>query len=122
MYQVTLRPYYDTVNQYYKHILEIYPKPNSGELANITKQVVAAPLSPFRKFSNGYSYSPCFYALLNPNNICEFLRVEEIPLLLSFLSKYHYAVDNKITRTMMDANTIVKDTLIFYIIETKKYE
>ncbi len=125
MYQVTLRPYYDNVNQYYKHLLEIYPKPNNGQLASITKHVVATPLSPFRNFSNGESYSSCFYALINPSNNntnYQFLGVEDIPILLNFLTKYNYAIDNKLTKTIMNANTIIKDTLIFYIIEIKKYD
>lgn len=119
MYQVTLRPYYDNVNQYYKHVLEISPSPPNGELADITKRVSAPNLSPFRQFSNSTYDTSCFYALMNPNNLCDFLGVEDIPLLLNFLNTYHYGIDNKITKVMMNANTIIKDTLIFYIIEIK---
>lgn len=121
MYQITARPYYDSINQCYKQILEIMPKPQGGPLCRITKRVSPAPLSPFRKFSDCDPYPSCFYALVNPCNSCGFLRVEDIPVLLNFLSQNGYQVDNKITRTMMNANTTIQNTLIFYVIETQKY-
>lgn len=119
MYQVNTRPYYDTINQCYKQILEIYPKP-CGPLSKIIKQVSPSPLSPFRQFSDCDPYPRCIYAIMNPENYCDFLRINELPLLLCFLTYNGYQIDNQITKIMMKANTEIKDTLLFYIIESKK--
>ena len=120
MYQVSLIPYYDAVYQCYKQILTIYPQP-SGGLAGITKQVAPPRLSPFRQNSWCSSYPQCFYAILNPQVPCDFLSVNELPLLIDFLSKEGYKIDNQLTKVMMKANSEIKETLLFYIIEIKNH-
>jgi hypothetical protein len=117
MYQVSVTPYYDSIYQCYRQILEIYPKP-SGSLANIIKQVQYYPPSPFRKFSDCEPRRSCIYAIMNPTNPCDFLRVDEITLLMCFLTENHFKIDNQITKTIMRANTEIKESLLFYIIET----
>lgn len=119
MFQVNTRPYYDTINQCYTQILEIYPKP-SGVLSTLIKQVSPVPLSSFRKFSDCDPYPRCIYAIMNPQNHLEFLRIDELSLLLCFLTNNGYKIDNQITKIMMKANTEIKNTLLFYIIESKK--
>jgi hypothetical protein len=121
MYQVSLRPYYDSIHQCYKQVVEIFPKP-TGALAQIIKQVKPLPLSPFRKFGDcDYaSQERCVYVILNPNNYCDFLTIEELPILLCFLSDNEYRIDNQITKIMMKSNTTIKETLLFYIIDSKK--
>lgn len=118
MFQVSVTPYYDSICQCYRQILEIYPKP-SRALANIVKQVQYNPPSPFRKFSDCEPRRTCIYAIMNPNYPCDFLRVDEIALLICFLTENGYKIDNQITKIMMRANTDVKESLLFYIIETK---
>jgi hypothetical protein len=114
MYQFSLKPYYDNVRQCYKQIITVFPKPE-GALARISKQLRPTQLSPFRNFSDCDPYPRCFYAITDPHNQCDLLRIEDIALLLNFLSRNGYVVDNQITKTLMRANTPLGETLLFYV-------
>jgi hypothetical protein len=114
MYQFSLKPYYDNVRQCYKQIITVFPKPE-GALMQITKQLRPTRLTTFRDFSDCDPYPQCFYAVTNPRNKCELLRVEDISLLLNFLTRKGYVIDNQITKIMMRANTTVGETLLFYV-------
>lgn len=109
-----LKPYYDNVNQCYKQIITVFPKPR-GALTRITKQLNPTRLSPFRTFSDCDPYPRCFYAVTDPHNRCDLLRIEDLPLLLNFLSRNGFTVNNQLTRTIMKANTPLGETLLFYV-------
>jgi hypothetical protein len=114
MYQFSLKPYYDNVRQCYKQIITVFPKPE-GKLANIAKQLHPTRITTFRDYSDCDPYPRCFYAVTDPRNRCDLLRVEDITLLLNFLAKNGYVVDNQITKTLMRANTPVGENLLFYV-------
>jgi hypothetical protein len=114
MYQFSLKPYYDSVRQCYKQIIAVDPKPR-GSLARITKQLQPTRLSPFRTFSECDHYPRCFYAVTHPRNSCDLLHIEELPILLNFLSRNDYTVDSQMTKIMMKANTPIGETLLFYV-------
>lgn len=116
MYQVCQIPYYDSVHQCYKQIITIHPQPQ-GALLQITRRIPPSKLSPFKHYSQCSIYPQCFYAVMNPTRPCDFLTVEELPLFFGFLSKEGYSIDNQLTKLMMKANTQIKNTLLFYIIE-----
>jgi hypothetical protein len=114
MYQLSIKPYYDSVCQGYKQIITIYPKP-PGILMTIIKQMTPSKLSPFRTFSQCDRTPSCFYAILNPLNKYDLLDIEELPLLLCFLTENGYTINNNITKIMMKSNTPIHETLLFYI-------
>ncbi len=126
MYQFSLKPYYDSVRQCYKQVITVFPKPD-GALARITKQLQPSRLSPFKNFSDCDPFPRCFYAVTYPNNQdsgqghrhgrggCELLRIEDIAVLLDFLARNGYNVDNRITKTLRAANTPLGETLLFYV-------
>jgi len=114
MYQLSLKPYYNSVNQCYTQLIVIYPKP-SGALLNIIKQVPPTNLSPFLKYSTCEPQPSCFYAILNPTRKCDFLYIDDLPLLLCFLTENDYKIDYNITKILMKSNTSIQDTLLFYI-------
>ena len=114
MYQFSLKPYYDNVRQCYKQIITVFPEP-SGPLKRITKRLQPTRLSTFRQFSDCHPYPTCFYAVTDPNNQCDFLRIEDIAVLLNFLSRNGYTVDYQMTKILMKANTPVGETLLFYV-------
>ena len=109
-----LKPYYDNVHQCYKQIITVFPKPR-GALANISKQLRDTRLSSFRKFSDCEPRPRCFYAITNPNNKCDLLQIDDLPLLLDFLSRNDYKINDQLTRTIMKANTPLGETLLFYV-------
>lgn len=114
MYQFSLKPYYDSITQCYKQIIVVSPKPNKP-LINITKKLAPSRLSPFREFSDCDPYPKCFYAILNPENMCDFLDINDLPILLCYLTDNGYQIQNQITKIMMKANTPIGETLLFYI-------
>jgi hypothetical protein len=114
MYQFMLKPYYDNVRQCYKQIITVFPKPR-GALVNISKQLTPTRLSTFRSFSDCDPYPRCFYAVTDPHNPCDLLRIEDLPLLLDFLSRNDYKINDQLTRTIMKANTPLGETLLFYV-------
>ena len=120
MYQVCQIPYYDSIYQCYKQIITIHPQPQRS-LIQITKRMMPSQLSPFKQYSQCCVYPQCFYAVMNPTRPCDFLTVEELPLFLDFLSKEGYSIDNQLTKLMMKANTQIKKSLLFYIIEINNY-
>ncbi len=114
MYQVSVKPYYDSICQGYRQLLVVYPKPK-GALLSIIKQLAPSKLSPFKQFSDCDPYPSCFYAILNPQNKCDFLRVDDIALLFCFLTENGYTINTQVTKIMMKAQTQIQDTLLFYI-------
>ena len=114
MYQVSLKPYYDSTCQIYRELIVVYPKPN-GMLLTIVKQLPPTKLSPFKQVSDGVCYPTCFYTIMNPLNLCEFLCVNDIALLFGFLNENGYHIDTQITKIMMKAKSPIQETLLFYI-------
>lgn len=114
MYQFELKPYYDSVRQCYKQIITVFPKPQ-GALAKITKQLSPTRLSPFKNFSDCDPYPRCFYAVVNPHNSCDLLRIQDLPLLFDFFNKNNYKIDTQVTKIMMKANTPIDKNLLFYV-------
>lgn len=120
MYQLLLKPYYDSVTQCYKQVISVSPEPR-GKLLEICKQLAPTRLSSFRSFSHCDSRQKCFFAILNPDTTNELLRIEDLPLLLNYLVNNGYTVDKNMTKIMQKANTPIQGTLLFYIIDTNKY-
>ena len=114
MYQFSLKPYYDNVRQCYKQIITVDPKPQ-GALVRITKQLQPTQITSFRTFSDCDPSPRCFYAITHPENSCELLRIEDLPILLNFLSINEYVVDSQMTKIMMKAKTPIGETLLFYV-------
>lgn len=114
MYQVSLKPYYDPICQGYRQLIVIYPKPK-GSLLSIIKQLAPSKLSPFKQFSDCDPYPQCFYAVLNPQNTCDYLRIEDISLFLCFLTENDYSINSQMTKILMKSSTTLKETLLFYI-------
>ena len=114
MYQLSLKPYYDSLSRCYKQIIVISPDPK-GILLSISKRVNPAPLTTFRSYSDCDRHQSCYYALLNPQNKCEFLNIHDLPILLDFLTENDFKIQNKLTKILQNANTPIGETLLFYI-------
>ena len=119
MYQLLLKPYYDSVTRCYKQVISISPEPK-GKLREISKRLAPSRLSTFRTFSHCDPQKKCFFAILNPNTQNELLHIEDLPLLLNYLVNNGYTVDKNITKIIQKANTPIQGRLLFYIIDTNK--
>ena len=116
MYQISVKPWYDSVCECYRQLIIVSPKPE-GALLGITKLLQPSRLSPFKTYLNCDSYPSCFYAFIDPNDNSKskYLTVDDLPILLSFLNSNGYVVDYQMTKIMQKAKTTIGETLLFYI-------
>lgn len=127
MYSLVGAPFYDERNQCYKKVIRINKFPlGPGPLQQIVKRVRSPRLSHFDVFSNncgsgsccGNSNAfnpPCIFVLCNPNAPHEFLTVDELPDLMTFLIDNGYKIDTSITKMLMKSNVKPSNDLICYI-------
>jgi hypothetical protein len=120
MYSLVGAPFYDERNQCYKKIIRINKFPQGpGPLQKIVKRVRSPRLSRFDVFSDRCGTNafnpPCIFVLCNPNAPHEFLTVDELPELMSFLLDNGYKIDTSITKMLMKSNVKPSNDLICYI-------
>lgn len=126
MYSLVGAPFYDERNQCYKKIIRINKFPQgSGPLQQIVKRVRSPRLSRFDVFSdncgsgsccNSNAFNPpCIFVICNPNAPHDFLTVDELPDLMSFLIDNGYKIDTSITKMLMKSNVKPSNDLICYI-------
>jgi len=114
MYQISIKPWYDSVCQCYRKLIVITSKP-SQPLLGISKLLQPSRLSPFRNLSDCDPYPSCFYAILNPNDKNNYLTIDDLSVLMTFLSNNGYQVNYQMTKLMQKAKTTIGETLLFYI-------
>ncbi len=113
MYQLTSEIYLDKRDKLYKKVVVISPPPQEKELQSITKLVNREKLSPFQERSNYCSQNQCFYGVLNPNKLCDFLCLDDLPILFNYLITSGFKINYDITKMLQDSN-IKKQNLICY--------
>lgn len=114
MYQISIKPWYDSVCECYRQLIVVSPKPTKP-LLGITKLLQPSRLSPFREFSDCDPYPSCFYAIFCPDDKSKYLTVDDLPLLMCFLNTNEYVVDYQMTKIMQKAKTTIGETLLFYV-------
>jgi hypothetical protein len=121
MYSLVGAPFYDERNQCYKKIIRINKFPSGpGPLQQIVKRVRSPRLSHFDTFSDNCRNSnafnpPCIFVICNPLSPHQFLTVDELPELMSFLIDNGYKIDTSITKMLMKSNVKPSNDLICYI-------
>ncbi len=120
MYSLVGAPFYDERNQCYKKIIRINKFPSGpGPLKQIVKRVRSPRLSHFDVYSYDCGFNafnpPCIFVLCNPLSPHQFLTVDELPELMSFLIDNGYKIDTSITKMLMKSNVKPSNDLICYI-------
>ena len=120
MYSLVGAPFYDERNQCYKKVVRINKFPQGpGPLQKIVKRVRSPRLSHFDVFSDQCCINtfnpPCIFVICNPNAPHEFLTVDELPELMSFLIDNGYKIDTSITKMLMKSKVKPSNDLICYI-------
>tara|TARA_B100001287_G_scaffold50199_1_gene39224 strand:- start:508 stop:852 length:345 start_codon:yes stop_codon:yes gene_type:complete len=113
MYQINIISYL-SINKNYIKILVINPRPR-GKLSYIIKQISRNKLSPFE--SHNPCINQCLYAIMNPNNINDFLCIEQLPIFINFLLNNGYTINESLTRLLKKSNLENDAELLFYINE-----
>jgi len=113
MYQLKAEVYLDKYNECYKKVIVLSPPPKDNALKQITKLVNREKLSPFQERSPCCPEDQCYYIVLNPKNMCEFLCVNQINLLFNYLLSNHYSIDTSVTKIMQDSDVKIKNLICF---------
>jgi len=121
MYSIVGAPFYDERNQCYKKIIRINKMPN-GNLTQIVKRIRSPRLSHFDTYGGngggdccGSDYTPCIFAIFNPNHKNQLLTIDELPDLMTFLVDNGYTIDTSITKMLMKSNVKPSNDLICYV-------
>jgi len=118
MYLIKSEVYLDKINDCYKKILVISPNPTDKDpyLKSITKLLHREKLSPYQEPEQCCSVENCFYAFVNPNNICNkcaLLCVDEISILFTNLISNGYTIDTQITEVMQNSSVKIQNLICF---------
>tara|TARA_Y100000816_G_C26092550_1_gene577590 strand:+ start:1891 stop:2247 length:357 start_codon:yes stop_codon:yes gene_type:complete len=111
MYTLKVIPYLDEYNKEYKQIITINSLPN-GELLNYVKKVNLPRLSPFKKNNGCCSSKCCSYVLCDLNNTSQFMCIDEIPSLFTFLYENNYSINTDLTKLMTDSDVKLSDKIL----------
>tara|TARA_Y100000591_G_C21821891_1_gene694121 strand:+ start:1113 stop:1463 length:351 start_codon:yes stop_codon:yes gene_type:complete len=114
MYQLTSEVYLDKYSKCYKKIIVITPPPQEPELKKITRLINREKLSPFKERSECCSTEQCFYAVLNPNNMCEFLCLNELPILFNSLITNKYKIDYEMTKMLQNSDVKIRNLICYF--------
>lgn len=115
MFKILSYLYFDPFSECYRKILTLSSDPKDDNISNIIKNIPRKKRSPFDYPCNCELDPYCIYAFLNPNNTREFINIENIDILLTYLMSKKYEIDYQFTDLMIkNPNNIDKD-LICYI-------
>lgn len=112
MYTLKVVPYLDEFNKQYKKIITINSLPQ-GNLSNYVKKINLPKLSPFKNNTAGCSYKCCSYVLCDFNNSNNFMLVDDIPSLLSFLYENNYTIQTELTKIITEGEVKLTDKVLF---------
>lgn len=101
-YTIFSQIYYDTYNQCYKRILTIDRRPEAQCLQQIVKRLHMPKLSEFKQSTPCCPIEKCIYALVNPYNLQELLRLENQAILITYLTTNNFTINTSLTQLMLD--------------------
>ena len=104
-YQLTSDIYLDKMNKCYKKIITINKPPSDPSFNKLIATVRREKLSIFQGYGNSCDCKkPCLLVVLNPNNPREFLCLDDIAELFTFLIDNGYTIQTAITEILMSKN------------------
>ena len=112
-YQLRAVVYLDKRNDCYKKIVIINQKPQ-GPLQTLVRSLHIPKPSPFTTYNNCSPSPYCHQAIMHPTKPKEFLCMNEIADLFSFLTTNGYTINTEITKMMMQGTEKI-DKLICFI-------
>ena len=115
MYTLSSQTIYDNVKQNYANIYVLDRKP-TGHLEKIVKPLRMTKLSPFQD-SRDDNCGPCkcTHAVYNPLQPTEFLCIDDIAILFTWLTNHDYTIDTTLTQMMNDSKVRFKKRFVCFI-------
>lgn len=114
MYTLISMPFLDNYEKCYRNILVVNTKP-TGPLSTIVKLINPPKLSPFQVDSKCCPQQKCVYAITDLENKHEFMCVNDIPKLFTFLVENGYTIDTSITKMMQNSTVKMDNSLLCFI-------
>ncbi len=111
MYTLKVITYLDEFNKQYKKIITINCIPK-GNLSNYIKKVNLPKLSPFKNNSNCCYYKCCTYVICDFNNNNQFMCIDDIPSLFTFLYENNYSINTELTKIITDGEVKLTDKIL----------
>jgi hypothetical protein len=103
----------DKYDKCYKKLIAISPKPKENSLQSIIKLFRKEKLSPFEGFEDWCNENKCLYLIMDPNNKCEYLCMQNIPTLFSYLISNKFKINTQITNVMLENENYSNDLICF---------
>ena len=114
LYAIEKATHYDSYLQQYRQIIIINKKPE-GPLLKISSRINPPKISPFKTKSICCPNPDCIWVIKNPENSCNLMCIDELPLLFQFLLNNGYIIDTSITEMMNKSSVKLEFPLICYI-------
>ena len=113
MYQLTVEPYLDNLDQCYKKVIVISPPPTHPALKKISRLVNRTKLSPFKTIRSCCPQDQCYYVIQDPRNFCQLLCINHITFLFSYLVKHNFNIDTSFTNIMQKSEVRIPNLICF---------
>ncbi len=113
-YSLSSQVFYDSIKGCYRKVITTNIEP-TGPLKNYIKRTYAPKLSPFKEQNICCPKTRCLYIILSITNSHEYMCIDEIPDLFSYLLANGYTIDSNLTKIMQDSNVKMDNDLICFI-------
>lgn len=113
MYQLTVEPYLDSLDQCYKKVIVISPPPIHPALTKISRLVNRTKLSPFKALSACCPQDQCYYVIQDPRNVCQLLCINHISHLFGYLLQHNFNVNTSFTKIMQKSEVRIPNLICF---------
>ena len=115
MYTLSSQTIYDEVKQRYINIYVLDRKP-TGDLEKIVRPLRVSKLSPFQDtHDDNCRPCKCSQAVYNPHQSNEFLCIDDIAILFTWLLEHDYTIDTSLTQMMNDSTVRFKKRFVCFI-------
>ena len=82
----------------------------------IAKRIQLHKLSPFKTSRSEYGQAEtCGVVILNPNSLCEYASLEDIPVVFGWLIQHGYTIDTAITQMFNQGEVRMSNPVVCFI-------
>lgn len=114
-YILSLENYYDSQKECYRKIITIDREPEK-QLKILVKRLNRTKLSPF-DYNKTDKNQKCLYAICNPQDNSQFITIEELPVLFTWLMTNGYVINTSITNMLQKSDIRLENKMICFINE-----
>lgn len=113
LYQIKSEVWLNRHDECYKNIITISPPPKDKSLKMVTKLYNRERLSPFQERSPCCPQNNCMYVVMDPNDKCEMLCVDQLDVLFSYLLENNFTFNTDLTKMMFQSRVQIKNLIAF---------